>query len=86
MDFREELETLLLQIGLENPIFEIGVTDTGRVGGFVVSKSFSGKSQIERQDMLWDKLDEILDEEKQLKIIALLTMTPAEVEEADTKE
>ena len=33
--------------------------------------------------MLWDRLDEILDEEKDLKIIALLTMTPAEVEEAD---
>ncbi len=83
MDFKEELETILSGIGLRNPTFEIGVTPEGKVGGFVVSESFCGKSQIERQDMLWDRLDEILDEEKDLKIIALLTMTPAEVEEAD---
>ncbi len=84
MDFREELENILIGIGLENPTFEIGVTPEGKVGGFVVSESFCGKSQIERQDMLWDRLDEILDEEKDLKIIALLTMTPAEVEDADS--
>ncbi len=83
MDFKEQLEIILLGIGLENPTFDIGVTPEGRVGGFVVSDSFYGKSQIERQDMLWDRLDEILDEEKNLKIIALLTMTPAEVDEAD---
>jgi hypothetical protein len=28
-------------------------------------------------------LDNVLDEEKNLKIVGLLTMTPAEVEEAD---
>ncbi len=83
MDFKEELERILLEIGLENPTVDIGVTPEGRVGGFVISDSFRGKSQLERQDMLWDKLDEILDEEKDLKIIALLTMTPAEAEEAD---
>jgi hypothetical protein len=34
--------------------------------------------------MLWDRLDKMPDEEKRLKIIGLLTMTPAEVEEADS--
>ncbi len=43
MDFKEELEMILLGIGLENPTFEIGVTPEGRVGGFVVSDSFYGK-------------------------------------------
>jgi acid stress-induced BolA-like protein IbaG/YrbA len=84
MDFKEELEMILSDIGLKNPTVEISVTPEGKVGGFVVSESFCGKSQIERQDMLWDRLDEILDEEKNLKIIALLTMTPAEVEDADS--
>jgi acid stress-induced BolA-like protein IbaG/YrbA len=59
------------------------MTPEGRYSGFVISESFTGKSQIERQDMLWDTLDNMLDEEKNMKIIGLLTMTPAEVEEAD---
>jgi len=83
MDFEEELMAILLRMGLENPVLEINVRPEGRVSGFVISESFTGKSQIERQDMLWDTLDEVLDEEKNLKIIGLLTMTPAEVEEAD---
>ncbi len=83
MEFKEELEHILSEIGLENPDLEIEETPEGRVGGFIISESFLGISQIERQNMLWDKLDKILDEEKRLKIIGLLTMTPAEAEEAD---
>ncbi len=83
MELKEELKDILFKIGLENPEMEIEVTKTGRVGGFVISESFSGKSQIDRQNMLWDKLDRILDEEKRLNIVGLLTMTPAEAEEAD---
>ncbi len=83
MELKEELKDILFKIGLENPELEIEVTKTGRVGGFVISESFSGKSQIDRQNMLWDKLDRILDEEKRLNIVGLLTMTPAEAEEAD---
>ena len=63
---------------------EIEVKPSGRLGGFVVSDTFSGISQIDRQNMLWDGLEKIPDEEKQLKIIALLTMMSAEVEEADS--
>ncbi|MCP4347769.1 MAG: hypothetical protein GY795_19890 [Desulfobacterales bacterium] len=83
MEFKKELEHILSEIGLENPDLEIEATPEGRVGGFIISESFLGISQIERQNMLWDKLDKILDEEKRLKIIGLLTMTPAEAEEAD---
>ena len=68
---------------MENPTPELEVTPEGRIGGFTISDSFLGKSQIERQNLLWDKLDNILDEEMNSKIIALLTMTHAEVEEAD---
>jgi len=83
MELKKELEDILFNIGFENPELEIEITKTGRVGGFIISESFSGKSQIERQNMLWDKLDKILDEEKRLKIVGLLTMTPAEAEEAE---
>ena len=86
MEFRQELESILSRIGLENPILEIDMTPTGRFGGFVISETFSGMPHIDRQNMLWDGLEKILDEEKQSKIIALLTMTPAEVEDADSDE
>ena len=76
MDFKKELENILLGMGLESPVLEIDETPEGRFGGFVISESFTGKSQIERQDMLWETLDSALDEEKNLKIIGLLTMTP----------
>jgi len=81
MEFRQELESVLYQIGLENPKLELNITKTGRVGGFIISESFLGKSHIERQNMLWDNLDKMLDEEKRFKIIGLLTMTPDEAEE-----
>ena len=84
MEFREELENALLRIGIENPILEIEVKPSGRLGGFVISETFSGMPHIDRQNMLWDGLEKILDEEKQSKIIALLTMTPAEVQDADS--
>ncbi len=84
MEFREELENMLSRIGLENPVLDIGMTSAGRFGGFVISETFSGMSHIERQNMLWNRLDKMLDEEKRLKIIGLLTMTPAEAEDADS--
>jgi len=83
MDIREELEKNILQLGLDNPKLELELTPTGRIGGFIISDSFLGKSQIERQNMLWDKLDNILDEEINSKVIGLLTMPPDEVEETD---
>ncbi len=84
MEFKEELGKMVSRIGLENPVLEIDMTPTGRFGGFVISESFSGMSHIDRQNMLWDKLDKILDEKRRLKIVGLLTMTPAEVEDADS--
>jgi len=83
MEFTEELEHMVSRIGLKNPVLEIDMTPTGRFGGFVISETFSGMSHIERQNMLWDRLDKMLDEEKRLRIVGLLTMTPAEVEDAD---
>ncbi len=86
MEFNEKLLNILIQMGLENPKLEMDETPAGRFGGFIISNTFAGISHIERQNMIWDKLDEVLDEEKRLKIIGLLTMTPEEVEEADAFE
>ncbi|MEE4356330.1 MAG: hypothetical protein V2I97_07655 [Desulfococcaceae bacterium] len=83
MDFKEELENILSDMGFSAQELELEKTPAGKIGGFVISDSFSGKSQMDRQNMLWEQLDRILDEEKRSKIIGILTMTPAEAEEAE---
>lgn len=83
MELKKELELILNQIGLQDPEIELEENPAGRIGGFVISETFMNQSHIDRQNMLWDKLDNILDEEKRTKIIGILTMTPLEADEAD---
>jgi len=83
MDFNEELTGVLRTIGLRDPIIELAPAASGRVGGFVISDSFDGMTQIDRQSMLWNRLGDILDREKRLRIVSLLTLTPAEAEDAE---
>jgi len=79
MAFKEELVELLRQpeSGLRDPYFDFEVTSK-KVGGFVISPSFEGMSQLDRQNMVWDYLDGRLPQEKLLRIISLITLTPAE--------
>lgn len=84
MEFKEELKRIIHEIGILNPELEIATTGKGRFGGVVISDSFIGKSQLERQSMLWNELDRRLDDKKRFKIIGLLTMTRAEIEDADS--
>lgn len=56
-------------------------TPNGKVGGFIISPTFAGKSQIERQNMVWGCLDGHLDHEHILHIVSLVTITPDEAKE-----
>ncbi len=67
--------------GIASPEFDLEETPAGKVGGFVISPSFSGKSQIERQNMLWDYLDQVLTKEQGLGVVSLVTITPEEAQE-----
>jgi len=80
MGLKEELIKALSELDLEKPKFELQKTVSGKIGGVVVSKSFDGKSQIDRQNMIWDHLEKKLGKAKARKIIAVLTLTPAEAE------
>ena len=80
MEFKEELEVALNARGLENAEIQLDTNGAGKVGGYILSETFSGKSQLERQDMVWDFLGERLTKQKQLKIVSLLTLTPAEAD------
>lgn len=51
----------------------------GRVGGIMAWAGFDGVPQRERQRTLWDHLRELPSEE-QMRISAILTLTPTEQE------
>lgn len=83
MALKEELTDLLSNpaSGIQTPEFDLEEGPNGNVGGFVISPTFAGKSQIERQNMIWDFLDANLDQEKIRHIVSLVTITPEEGEE-----
>jgi tRNA-dihydrouridine synthase len=83
MALKEKLTALLTapESGITDPEFDLEVTPTGKVGGFVVSPTFSGKTQLERQNMVWDYIDGHLDKDDILRIVSLVTVTPEEMEE-----
>lgn len=78
-----ELREIILQIGLKDPTVELEVAPNGRIGGYIISDSFEELPQLERQRKIWDFLKQSLDRDKQLGIISLLTLTPAEAGLAD---
>jgi acid stress-induced BolA-like protein IbaG/YrbA len=82
MPLRDEIETLISnrESEIADPTFELEET-AGKVGGFVISSSFAGKPQLDRQNMLWDYLDRHLDREQILHIVSLVTLTPDEAKE-----
>lgn len=83
MALKEDLTTLVSNpaSGIMTPKFELEETPMGKVGGFIISPTFAGKSQIERQNMIWDYLDHKLDKTHILHIVTLVTVTPAEAQE-----
>ena len=52
----------------------------GKVAGYVVSTKFKGKTQAQRQELIWDGLRRKLSPKDLVKIVAILTMTPREIE------
>ena len=66
MAIKDDIETLIRNpaSGIATPEFNLEETPSGKVGGFVISPTFVGKSQLERQNMLWDYLDDNLNQEQ----------------------
>ena len=77
----ERLTAVLHQLGFDPAEIRIEATGTGRVGGVVVSDRFTGQTQTERQQWLWGSLRQLMGSAELANIVALLTMTPAEVAE-----
>ncbi|HCE46909.1 MAG TPA: hypothetical protein DET40_25460 [Lentisphaeria bacterium] len=67
--------------GISNPDFRLDVSTSGKVSGFIISRTFAGMPQFERQNLLWDYLEKLLNPDLINNIIALITITPEENEE-----
>ncbi|MBM3500191.1 MAG: hypothetical protein FJX74_16160 [Armatimonadetes bacterium] len=50
-----------------------------RLGGTIVWDGFAGKTQLERQDLLWGALKDSLSEDEQAQISLLMAVTEEEL-------
>jgi len=49
-----------------------------KVSGMLVSSHFDGKSLSERQDLIWDELDKVLDPYERTRVVIVFADTPEE--------
>jgi hypothetical protein len=78
-EFLEKLKVTLREIGYTDDEFRLELTQSGKVGGHIISEAFRGESQTSRQSTLWNELQRRLSQGELTNIVALLTVTPAEV-------
>jgi acid stress-induced BolA-like protein IbaG/YrbA len=52
--------------------------DGERVKGVIISESFAGTDDADRQDQVWDILEEKLSESEQRRVLSLIAYTPEE--------
>ena len=77
----EEVARALLAAGFTADQIHLEVTQSGNVGGFVISPRFAGQSQVGRQEALWTDLRRYLAADRLHRIVSILTMTPEEVDD-----
>jgi acid stress-induced BolA-like protein IbaG/YrbA len=69
-------EILIRRLRLKNPHFRL--EGRGRVSGSIVSATFAGKGDSDRQKMIWDALEEELGAAAVKEVGMLLAYTPKE--------
>lgn len=83
MENIENIKRVLKKLSFAESEIDMKESDSGKIGGFIVSKIFEGMSQLDRQNYIWDHLEKELNEEQHKKIRLILTLTPEESEEAE---
>lgn len=75
---KQRLEEILVEgIRLKDPEFHLRNVE-GRLSGSVISPSFAGKRDHERQQMIWDSLERVLGADSVRLVGLLLAYTPEE--------
>ena len=82
----KKVESALKKAGFAPEQIHLESTSTGKVGGYVVSDKFRHKKQIKRQEMIWDVLEKELSKPDLMRVVSILTMTPAEVEDDGSED
>ena len=85
MEFEKELESTLKEIFEDDDVeIQLEKANRNKIGGYIASKHFEGMSHADRQKKLWDHLERNLKAEKLERIVAILTMTPEELKDAES--
>ncbi|MBI4861169.1 MAG: hypothetical protein HY815_13065 [Candidatus Riflebacteria bacterium] len=74
-----KLRTALAKMGFASDEVFLERTSTGKIGGHIVSRRFEGHTQEQRQDLVWNGLQDFLSAAELRRIVIILTMTPDEV-------
>ena len=85
---RKLRDILATELKLEQPGFELEQLPGGRISGSVISDSFDGMKDSDRQKQIWDALEKALGEEAIRLVGTILAYTGAEwnVELAEADE
>jgi acid stress-induced BolA-like protein IbaG/YrbA len=79
---KQKIESVFSNAASEivDPIFDIEESPSHKVAGFIISNSFMNMDQIDRQNKVWDHLEQNLPPDDLSNIVSLLTVTPDEAE------
>jgi hypothetical protein len=84
MEAIEKIKKVLTAAGFsQNDMQGLEVVGNGakKVAGFIVSEKFNNVSPSERQNILWDIFESKLTPEERQKVVAIVTLTPDELED-----
>lgn len=80
---KQRLEEVLDDYFEEDPEYDLEVDDSNprRLVGILTSSQFRGESELERQNTIWDLLEEKLTDEQLAQIVIIIANTPDESED-----
>ncbi|MEO6811514.1 MAG: hypothetical protein ABI353_20570 [Isosphaeraceae bacterium] len=79
VDFQQRLLQTLKGLDLEEPEVRVVPGDQFKYLGIVVSRSFEGMDEAERQELVWERVLRTLDRDDQAQIEFIYTDTPSEI-------
>lgn len=80
MGFVDKLQKVFQDHFGDDPSYEFHFeeSDSGQVVGILTLEAFEAKSEYERQTMVWDVLDDELDDDERFRITIIIARTPQE--------
>lgn len=81
MDENALITCLTQDLQLHDPDFELERLPSGKLSGAVISRTFQGQPDTERQRRIWDALDRRFGPESIQEVGTLLAYTPDEWQE-----